>query len=210
MLGIRVAGWVCVLLLLCAASNAEQDRVSLLLLRAHAFAVSDRCDRALELLDEAQALDPTDASVAALRGSCLIRVRRTLDAIEPLETALAASPGDEGIALSLALALWQVGDLDRSRSVLASTRDSDGRALYHLLDGLNRLQEERWAEAAMSLEQSQALGASRETPAVRYYAALAWARCGQRSRAREAANRVLTIAPDSPWAREAERLLDSL
>jgi tetratricopeptide (TPR) repeat protein len=181
----------------CATAEQEAE-----LLRANTLARAGRCDEALALLAQSGS---GSARAALLRGQCHIDGKRWGEAITALDEALRLDPQLADAQLPLAIARYQVGDLEGARSALAATPPSaQQRAEYHLYRGLLLLEGERSAEAGEAFDRARELAPGEMGPIAAYYSGIAWQSAEERARANAAFDRAIELAPDSEWAKQAK------
>ena len=176
--------------------------------RATALARAGRCPEALSALAE---IGTPNAKAVDLRAQCQIEAKDWPAALASLEEAKRLDPSTPGVELHLAVARFHMGDYEGAREALdaaAPTAENDPQ--YHLYRGLVLLQAAKSEEAANELRRARALSPSAVEPSASYYEGLAWASADDAAQAREALDRVITSAPGTPWAQEAERAKQQL
>jgi tetratricopeptide (TPR) repeat protein len=195
------------LIALLAYPVQADDKEAVRRMQAEQLAAAGQCEQALDALGPASDDDP---KAGLLRGQCLIRLRRYGEAVDTLDAAKQRDPELPGVDLERAVALYHIGDLEGARRALAAARvaGSEDDPRFDLYDGLLHLQQAELEEAAIALERARTLGAGGVDPVASFYAGVAWAGLRERERAEESLRRVIAEDPGSPWAEEAERLLE--
>jgi tetratricopeptide (TPR) repeat protein len=184
-----------------SAHAAGSDDVAFV--RATALAREGRCADALGVLAE---IDRPTARSENLRAQCQLETKDWPAALATLEEVKRLDPATPDLELHLAIARFHMGDYEGSREALdAAAPAAQQNPQYHLYRGLVLLQEARSAEAARQLARARAIGPDRVEPGASYYEGLAWAGAEDTEKAREALDRVITTAPGTAWAAEAER-----
>lgn len=133
-------------------------------LRAYALEQQGRLEEALNDLNRATRLAPTDAMVQNALGLCLTRLERWHDAIAAFRKAVRITPAFSLAHFNLAMALERIGELEDARQSYARTHELDPKAAAPLAQ-LAALASRRadWAEteklanAALALEPKHAL-----------------------------------------------------
>lgn len=97
--------------------------------RALALAARGRGDEADRLLNELADVAPLPPYAMRAAGDVALRARRPLDAIKHYQEALAASPGDVSLHVSLAYAYLEAGDYEALELTLMEIERADGAAL---------------------------------------------------------------------------------
>lgn len=183
------------------------DDARLLFIRAQALALEGRCGEALPLLEQARQADPRGTDASRLAGQCLIRLERYEEARQVLEEVEQRGGPVAVAVLRIAVAHYHEGRFARAERLLEEHRDElAGRPEFYLYRGLLRLRRHEAEAAAHDLEEARRAGPERVEPAASYYAGLAWASAGELRRAEQAFARVRREAPETPWARRAQRV----
>lgn len=158
---------------------------------------------------------PRDPEPLVWSARCENDAGRHAAADESLRRALALAPDDGDARLELAIALYHQERYDEASAELerADAHIAEERAeiaLYRGLLLLVRADAEAAGDAAAWLEHARVLDAAQVEPVASYYAGVGWSHAADAARARVALARVVREWPDTPWARQAERLLDDL
>lgn len=195
-------------LVLAAPARAADESVALGM-RGEQLALEERCGEALALLRRARELDPKDARAAFVAGQCQIRLTRYAEAIEPLEEARRLDPELAPEAtLYLGIAYFHSDDLDAAeRELEAAVEALPNHAEARLYRGLVLLERADAARAVAELEAAADVDPVVD-PVATYYAGMAWHMARERERAEKALQHVIRSAPETRWAREAERALE--
>ncbi|MBJ20996.1 MAG: hypothetical protein GY910_13555 [bacterium] len=170
-----------------------------------------RCEQAYRRLARIGGLE---SRARLLAGQCRIRAGLYPEALSDLDRARGGSD----------LSSEQVGDVELYRAVVlyhleryteasaalddasGLTREAAQLALYR---GLIALREGDNDRAAPSLESAARLSPRLTEPVASYFAGLAWQGAAERTKAREAFQRVIDVDGDGPWGKEAKKLLAS-
>lgn len=201
-------GWCCAL---GAATAGQAGEVEDALDAAQRDLMRGRCD-AVER--RVAAVEGLADRARLLAGQCEIRAGRYPEALERLDGVRGArslTPTQVGdVELYRAIALYHLERYAEADAALASaeglTKDEAQHALYRGLLALRDGDNER---AAPALEKAARLAPDRTEPVASYYAGLAWQGAAERSRARDAFQRVIDVDGDGAWGREAQKLLES-
>ena len=205
--GLRAGLFVWLVLAVAFAAPAHgllDERSDVLRLRGDSLASQERCEEALDVLEEVR----DDAGARLVAGECQIRLGRYDEAIASIEAAREIDPDLRDAALTLAIAHYHAGDLDACEHWLGEARErGDDNGVTELYTGLMALQRQDTRAAALSLERARRGNPAAVEPVASYYAFLAWHHLGERERAEDALARVRDRDPGGPWTREAERVL---
>lgn len=170
-----------------------------------------RCEQAYRRL---AAIEGLESRARLLSGQCRIRAGLYPEALDDLDRAR----GDDSLTPA------QVGDVELYRGVALYhlERYTEASAAFDNADGLTRedaqlalyrgliaLREGDNDRAAPALETAARLSPRMTEPVASYYAGLAWQGASERTKAREAFQRVIDIDGDGPWGQEARKLLGS-
>jgi tetratricopeptide (TPR) repeat protein len=180
----------------------------ILTIRAQALARDGQCGEALEMLGRLPA--PTARSLL-LTGQCQIEAKQFGPAVASLERAVALDPEVGEASLALAMARFHQGDYAGSRAALdtAAARLPDS-AEVHLYDGILLLQAGQSEQAAAALARARELDPKGVEPMASYYEGIALAETEDDARAQDSLNRVIDLAPGTPWALQANRAMQGL
>ncbi|MHA7838179.1 MAG: hypothetical protein ACX98W_12060 [bacterium] len=193
------------------AADVRADEVEEAIAAAWADSEAGRCEQAWRRLS---AIEGLESRAALLAGQCQIRRGRHAEALALLDGVRAASdltPEQRGdVELYRGVALFHLERYAQADAALETARgltaDEAQLSLYRGLIALRRGDPDR---AAPDLESAARLAPATTEPVASYYAGLAWQGADERSRAREAFERVVELDPEGPWGREAARLLES-
>jgi len=170
-----------------------------------------RCQEAYRRL---AAIEGLESRALLLSGQCRIRTGLYPEALNDLDRVR----GDRSLTSE------QVGDVELYRGVAlyhleryteaaAALDNADGLtredAQLALYRGLLALREGDNDRAAPALETAARLSPRVTEPVASYYAGLAWQGASERTKAREAFQRVVDLDGDGPWGQEAKKLLES-
>lgn len=158
---------------------------------------------------------PADVEPLLWTGQCAIEEQRYDEASAALEAASELAPDDGEVRLQLAIALYHREELARASAELerAAQRLGEDRAEIALYRGLLLLADPSAgdaADAASWLERARVLDADAVEPVASYYAGVGWSSADDEDRARAALGRVVREWPGTPWALQAQRMLDGL
>ena len=143
--------WLAFLALGVPSLATAQDASVVRWLRAERLAAAGNCEEALPLLRDVRKSAPKHARAALFEGQCAVELRRYAEAIEPLKAAKRLDPSLSDADLSLAIALYHLGEYARAERALDAFEKSDpDRAELHLYRGLILLQRAETREAAAS------------------------------------------------------------
>lgn len=170
-----------------------------------------RCDQAYRRL---AGVDGLESRAWLLAGQCRIRQGLYPEALADLDRVRGAGDLDReqvgDVELYRAVALYHLERYTEAAAALDSAVGLTGEeaqlALYRGLIALRSGDNDR---AAPSLEAAARLAPAMTEPVASYYAGLAWQGASERTKAREAFQRVIALDGDGPWGREARKLLDS-
>lgn len=170
-----------------------------------------RCEEAAARL---RGIDGLASRASLLNGRCRIAKGQYSEALEELDRAHAAgdlTPDQLGeLELHRGVALYHLERFAEAETALAQADGlASDEAQLTLYRGLIALRNNDNDRAAPALESAARLSPSTMEPVASYYAGLAWQGAAERTKAREAFQRVIDIDPDGAWGKEAAKLLES-
>ncbi len=191
---------------LAAVASDESD---VLRGRAAVLAQAGKCAEATPLLERAIAADPREAQAGLLLGRCQIQAKDYAAAEKTLTESVRRDPGLGEAQLELAVARYHQDNFTGARAALdAAGPKMSGDARYQLYNGMLLLREGKRPEAIAALERARAIDAKAVEPTASYMLGLALANEGERTKAREAMDRVVASNPGGPWGTAARTRLD--
>lgn len=202
---------VCASLMMGAPAMVHAGAVEDALAASVEDAQAGRCDDAVGRLSK---IDGLLSRALLLGGRCRVDQSDYVAALSDFENAEAAGGLTDSqigeLNLYRAIALFHLERYADAETALDAAKDktSDAAqlALYRGMVALRRNDNER---AAPELESAARLSPGATEPVASYYAGLAWQGAAERTKAREAFQRVIEIDPDGPWGKEAAKLLES-
>jgi tetratricopeptide (TPR) repeat protein len=191
----------------------DADSIEEVLASAREDAAAGRCEAATDRLS---AIDGLGSRALLLGGRCRVEQGLYEEALDDFSLAreIGDLPPDLLAELDLyrGVALYHLERFDEAEAALdeadgSSTVDPAQLALYEGLVALRRNDNER---AAPSLESAARMDPGQTEPIASYYAGLAWLGATERSKARDAFQRVIDRDPDGPWGRQAAKQLEAM
>ncbi|MDA0712173.1 MAG: tetratricopeptide repeat protein, partial [bacterium] len=184
------------------ASGVSLDSAEGLYDAGATFLRLNQLDRALELFDQAIAMDATMADAQNAKGVVLVKQRKYAEALQLFNTALSLNPNDAGYRINVAIAYHLQGDKNAATSAyqeaVASNREFAG-----VLDFLGRASDAVRA-AAPAIDPIQMAAAQKA-----YDDGAAFLRLGRFDRAKDALDRALSLNPQNADAFNARGVIDT-
>ncbi|RIK97865.1 MAG: hypothetical protein DCC71_21460 [Proteobacteria bacterium] len=202
-------GLACIVALLAGSTLAQPERE-----RAHVerLAAASRCDEALAAIDRIAAERALDARLEKVAGRCRMKLGRYAEAAASFERARTLDPTLPDLDLQLGIAYFHAEDLEAAGDAFGRARASGVRRpeldFYESLVALQLGGDP--VAAAQTIERAGRERPESLQPAAGYYAALAWERAADRTRAERALESVAESNPGTVWETAARSQLDRL
>ena len=171
-----------------------------------------RCEQAERRLAGVAGLE---GRARLLAGQCQIRAGLYPEALNILDSIRGDRDGLSSeqvgdVELYRAVALYHLERYTEANAALTAAEGlSSDEAQLSLYRGLIALRDGDNDRAAPALESAARLSPELTEPVASYYAGLAWQGAAERTRAREAFQRVVALDGDGPWGKEAKKLLEA-